>query len=126
MNHGLTTTNTKQLTYSFATANNVSIPANWHQNEKASHDWLNFFMKRNPTLSVRKPEPTSQARAAAFNKPVVMSFYDKLFQVKSKYQFKPNRVFNLDETSDKTVEITPNVIATKGTKQVFYLILCHS
>ena len=62
---------TKQLTYSLATTNNVSIQANWHQNEKASHDGLNFFMKRNPTLSVRKPEH-SQARAAAFNKPVVM------------------------------------------------------
>ena len=43
MNHGLTTTNTKQLTYSFATTNNVSIPANWYQNEKASHDGLNFL-----------------------------------------------------------------------------------
>ena len=34
MNHGLTTTNTKQLTYSFATTNNVSIPANWYQMKK--------------------------------------------------------------------------------------------
>jgi hypothetical protein len=59
MNHDLTTTNTKQLTYSFATTNNVAISANWHQNEKASHDGLNFFMKKNPTLSVRLILPFS-------------------------------------------------------------------
>jgi hypothetical protein len=73
-------------------------------------------MKRNATLSIRKPEPTSQARAAAFNKPVVMSFYDQLIRVKVKFSFKPNQVWNLDETSNTTVEAPPNVVASKGTK----------
>lgn len=118
LNHGITTIQTRQLAYIFALANEVSIPSNWKKNEKASHDWLYAFMKRNATLSIRKPEPTSQARAAAFNKPVVMSFYDKLLRVKVKYSFKPYQVWNLDETSNTTVEAPPNVIAAKGTKQV--------
>jgi hypothetical protein len=83
-------------------------------------------MKRNATLSIRKPEPTSQARAAAFNKPVVMSFYDQLIRVKVKFSFKPNQVWNLDETSNTTVEAPPNVVASKGTKQICLKLLYHS
>ncbi|KZR99349.1 Uncharacterized protein APZ42_004814, partial [Daphnia magna] len=89
LNHGITTTKSRQLAYSFAIANQVSIPSNWKLNEMASLDWLYAFMKRNATLSIRKPEHTSQAHAATFNKPV-----------------------------DATVQAPPNVIAAKGTKQV--------
>lgn len=53
-------------------------PPNWPKNEKASEDWLSFILKRHPSLSIRKPEQTSQARAAGFNKPVVDNLYDKL------------------------------------------------
>ena len=47
---------------------------------KASEDWLAGFLIRSKSLSIRKPEQTSQAiaRATGFNKPVVDSFYDKL------------------------------------------------
>jgi hypothetical protein len=82
------------------------------ESEKASKDWLYFFMKRHATLSIRKPEPTSPAWAAGLNKLVVMSFYDKLLKVKkSIHKFKPNEVNNLDETKTPTVLLPPNVIA---------------
>ena len=56
---------------------------------KASEDWLAGFLIRNKSLSIRKPEQTSQAiaRATGFNKPVVDSFYDKLQSLNTKHQF---------------------------------------
>ena len=87
---------------------------------KASEDWLAGFLIRNKSLSIRKPEQTSQAiaRATGFNKPVVDSFYVKLQSLITKNQFKANEVFNGDETSNATVMVPPNIIAAKGTKQV--------
>lgn len=118
-NHGLTTIDTQKIAFSYAVANSLKTPANWHINGMASKDWLYGFMKRNQNLSIRKPESTSQARACGFNKPVVSAFYDKLFNVQAQYQFSADRVFNGDETSDTTVMPSPNVIAQKGAKQVY-------
>lgn len=72
---------------------------------KSSEDWLAGFLIRNKSLSIRKPEQTSQAiaRATGFNKPVVDSFYDKLQSLNTENQFKANEVFNGDETSNATV-----------------------
>lgn len=53
------------------------MPIQWHKYESAGEDWFAGFMKRNANLSIRKPERTSQARAAAVNRPVINKFYDK-------------------------------------------------
>lgn len=63
MNHGLTTTEARKFAYSYARANNISVPENWCFNEAASKDWLLAFLKRNSDISVRKPEATSQAES---------------------------------------------------------------
>lgn len=59
---GLSTMETKSLAYDYAKANNVSMPDNWHTNQKASKDWLIGFLKRNSSLSIRTPEATSLGR----------------------------------------------------------------
>ena len=114
-NHGLTTIDTRNIAFSYAVANSLKTPANWHINGMASKDWLYGFMKRNQHLSIRKPESTSRARACGFNKPVVSAFCDELFNVQAKYKFSADRVFNCDETSDTTVMDSPNVIALRKT-----------
>lgn len=74
MAHGLTPSQAKELAYSFAIANNLTVEQSWHENKRAGRDWFSGFMKRNPTLSIRSPEATSQARASGFNMPVVQKF----------------------------------------------------
>jgi hypothetical protein len=117
-NHGLTSIDTRKIAFSYAIAISLKTPSNWSINGMASKDWLYGFMKRNQNLSIRKPESTSLARACGSNKPVVSAFYDKLLIVQAKYQFSANQVFNCGETSNTTVQDSPNVIARKGAKQV--------
>ena len=118
VNHGLSTKETREIAYSFAVTNNIKVPNNWKKRESATKDWCSGFIKRNKTISIRKPEATSQARAAGFNKPVVMKFYDNLASLMAIHKFEAHDIWNLDETNDPTVNQPPKVIATKGTKQV--------
>ena len=64
LNHGLTAVETRKLAQAYAEKNNVNTPVTWISINKASADWLTGFLKRNTNLSIRKPEATSQARAA--------------------------------------------------------------
>ncbi|KZR96754.1 Uncharacterized protein APZ42_008723, partial [Daphnia magna] len=85
LNHGLTTIETRKLAHTHAIKNRIKIPVNWKLNNIASADWLIAFLKRNARPSIRKPEATSQARAAGFNQPVVSLFSDHLRNVYAKH-----------------------------------------
>ncbi len=86
--------------------------------EKASEDWFAAFLKRNPSQSIRVPEATSQARANDFNAPVVAKFLNNLTEVLTKYNIRPGRIWNTEEMGVPTVLTPPNVVATKGMKQI--------
>ncbi|XP_065658895.1 uncharacterized protein LOC136083427 [Hydra vulgaris] len=90
----------------------------WIEQKKAGRDWLTGFLKRNPKLSVRKPEATSIARASTFNRYTIDIFFNKLQEGISESKATSFKIFNLDETGFTTVQKTPRVIASKGSKQV--------
>lgn len=118
LNHGLTPVDTRKLAFSYARANHVKTPPSWQSKEQAGKDWFTMFVKRNPSLSIRKPERTSQARAAAVNHPVIDKFYDDLLGLQTKYNFPPNKIFNCDETNNPTVVDPQNIVGEKGAKSV--------
>lgn len=90
-------------------ANNLPCPSGWETNKAAGESWLYGFLKRNPSLTLRKPEKTSLARLKGFTKSAVEEFFKNLSQVYSKYSFEPKDIYNLDETGITTVMDTPKV-----------------
>ncbi|KAB0789965.1 hypothetical protein PPYR_15751, partial [Photinus pyralis] len=78
-------------------------------------------MKRNPIVALRKPEATSVNRITAFNKKEVQRFFDNLEDVQRKYNFKPHRIFNTDETGITTVQAPRKILAQRGLKQVGFV-----
>lgn len=118
LNHGLSTLACRTLAHAFASQNKKKYPESWDEHKMAGIDWYRSFMKRNPTLSIRKPEATSIARNSSFNAVNVGAFYDNLQSVLEKYKLGPEAIWNIDETGVTTVHRPSKVIAEKGTKQV--------
>jgi len=118
ISHGLTPKQLRKLAYSFAKWNGIPTPPNWVKHETAGGDWFTMFMKRNKQISIRKPEATSTARAAALNPAVMEKFYDQIQALYDKYKFQPEDIYNTDETNNPTVVDPAKIIALKGMHQV--------
>lgn len=116
--HGLCPKDIRKLAYELATMNNISIPSTWVDNQTAGPDWFSAFMKRNPQLSIRSPQPTSLARATSFNRTNVNAFFDNLAKVMERYRFEPMDIWNMDETGITTVQKPNRIVAKRGVKQV--------
>lgn len=116
--HGLTDVEIRKLAYECAVKFGVPIRPEWERLKMAGPEWSLGFRKRN-NLSIRKPQATSIARATAFNRYNVTTFYSKLEGLYQRLNpLSPSRIFCIDETGVTTVHLPPNVIAKTGTKQV--------
>lgn len=73
---GITGKELRILAFQLAERNHIENPFN-AETRMAGEDWLSGFLKRHPELSFRRPEPTSAARAMAFNKVAVNEFLPK-------------------------------------------------
>ncbi|XP_028159510.1 uncharacterized protein LOC114352198, partial [Ostrinia furnacalis] len=120
MSYGLDTIEARKLAYELASHLNLETPQSWKDRKIAGIDWLYGFRKRNPDLSLRKPEPCSLSRATSFNRHNVMMFFDNLEDVMKRQSTFGNgtRVFALDETGTTTVQKPKKILAQKGSKQL--------
>ena len=67
----------------------------------ADKQWLRLFLKRQTSVSVRSPEPTSYARASGCNRSAVATFFKLLDRLIQKQQFDASKIYNCDETGKK-------------------------
>ncbi len=115
---GLTINELCILAFQIAERNNIKHPFNVEIGS-AGRCWVKGFLKRNPTLTIRKPEATSAARAMGFNQVAVGKFFDLLENQVDKLKFTGDRIFNCDETG---ITVNPKghskIIALKGRRQV--------
>ena len=114
---GLSPEDVRVLAFQCAKKFNIKS-STWEEKECAGSDWLNGFLKRHPSLSIRVPEPTSFPRATSSNRENVENFFDKLAEVMDRYKFTPNDIWNVDETGVSTVQKPNKVVALKGVTQV--------
>ena len=71
----------RSLAYELAERNNKSCPSAWNERGLAGKDWMTSFLCRHKeALSLRTPEATSVARAAAFNEQNVKAFFLQNFK----------------------------------------------
>jgi hypothetical protein len=76
----------------FTYAERLKVAHNFCKETKlAGRDWLEGFLRRNPRISLRRPQATSINRITAFNKEEIVTFYDNLQGVMMKYQFTPDK-----------------------------------
>lgn len=87
----------RELVGEYIKASGLKTP---FKNNVPGEDWYLGFMKRNPQLSLKKPEHLQKVRKDARNPFVVYDFYDKLQKVIEEHQLadKPQFVFNADES----------------------------
>ena len=113
--YGLTQNDVKSLV--FQLAETLKIPNPFNKEKKAAgKDWLSGFLKRNPEISTRQPEPTSIARAVGFNKPQVDHFFNILQEKLQSGEYGPSQIWNADESNVSAVHKPPKNSREKRSK----------
>jgi hypothetical protein len=94
-------------------------PHNFNRtSECVSADWMSAFMRNNPQLSLRKPKPTSLARACGFSREKVNRFYSACESIlysstTGEIIIPASRIFNADETGFTACHTPGKIIAEK-------------
>lgn len=108
----------------FAFAKKLGLKNCFSENdESAGKVWLNGFLKRNTSLSIRKSEGLSLARAQGMNRKEVADYFDLVLKLLTENDLldKPSKIFNMDETGIQVNNKAERVVATKGSKDVYSL-----
>ena len=99
-----------------------SVSETWVKKLTAGKDWYYSFMKRNPELSLRKPEKLSKARSKMTNDAVLNNFYNVLEPILTDddgTSMDPACVFNCDETGVPLDFRPSRVVAAKKARNVW-------
>lgn len=100
------------LVSQFVRRNGIKTP---FKDDVPGKDWLQAFQKRNG-LSIKKPQSVEIARRKACDPYIVYSYFNLLENVLTQLGLtdKPERVYNLDETSICSDPVKGKVIGKKG------------
>eukprot|EP00794_Sanderia_malayensis_P019725 gene19725-21671_t len=85
--------------------------ANWHEAKRSS-------LKRQSTISLRKPEAVFLNRVFGLNKTSVKRYFDNLQVILDKHQLKPHQIYNVDESGLTCVHKPVKVLSKKGKRVV--------
>ena len=118
---GLTMMDVRRLTYRYCEIN--KIPHCFNNTAKcAGEDWMAGFMRRHPEITLRKPEPTSFARASGFNKAKVNRFFDVyeslLYNDSGSPGIPASCIFNADESGFSVCHTPGKILAKRGKRSV--------
>lgn len=115
----LTRDDLRRIAYEYAVQIGIKHRFN-NKAEKAGYDWLTAFLKRNPTISVRKSEGLSVARSQAMNCQEVEEYFELLRTTLEEHKLfdKPSHIYNMDESGLQLNNRPGHVLAAKGSKAV--------
>ncbi|CAH1980749.1 unnamed protein product [Acanthoscelides obtectus] len=115
----LTRQDVRRLAYEFT--NQLGFKHQFIPNsEMSGHVWLQSFLRRNPTITIRKSEGLSLPRSQSMNREAVKKYFDLLQKVLEENQLfdKPMNIFNMDESGLQLNNRLDKVLAEKGSKSV--------
>ena len=78
----------------------------------AGKDWLMGFLKRHLV------QATNIIHTVGFNKPLVERFYSIYRELIKRYEYKPSKIWNIDETGIMCVHRPEKIMASKGVREV--------
>ena len=92
------------------------------RDDRPGRDWLSAFMNRN-NLSLKKANMISSARKSATSNPfIIYDFYDVLEKLMREKKFKPEQVWNCDESGFPHDPLKCKVVSVKG--KTAYKVTC--
>lgn len=109
LQYGLTCDMARKFVFEYVCMNKLAYPPSREIESKAGIDWLRGFLKRNSSISLRKPENTSIGRITGFTKTAVGEFFNNLKTSLEKHHPAAKDIYNLDETGVTTVLDAPKV-----------------
>ncbi len=115
---GLSPIDVRKLAYLVATKLNLKIPTSWTEKLAAGPDWFASFLKRHPTLAIRKPEATSLARTSSLKIHNSNLFFHNYQRVLVREKIGLECVWNMDELGVTTVSPPEKIVGRKGQKQI--------
>ena len=120
MGYGLTREIVVNLAYTIAEQSGRKHP---FTGESAGRSWFEGFMRRNPSLTVRTPQPLSYSRAVCANPDTISEFFGKVGALYGKLNLfsKPMQVYNMDETGITIIHKPGKVVAQLNQRKVYYV-----
>nr|XP_047136493.1 uncharacterized protein LOC101241248 isoform X2 [Hydra vulgaris] len=95
--YGLSINEPQRVVYDYVVRNKINHPFNTEK-KLAGRDFIVGFLKRQPFLSIRKPEAVFINRVFGLNKAAVQRYFDNLEKLINENQFEANRIYNCDES----------------------------